>query len=240
MPDWRLLNQAVQTLHTRFDRSAGDWFTRFAAQGGRLYCGRGCSGCCTLTVNATLPEAVLAAEVLSAAQADALRTHIPRLLAIADAADLKNYLRRQRQEVGLCPFLAADGACGIYACRPLACRSLYSTRPADYCATDFANLHPLEKQAFLSTLDRDIVAFPTHYAAFPRDLGLELEGELIWRMREVLGFSLTGSFPLLVWLVREKDLLAVAGQGVGAVRKLLAGEGLESPFLLGIIGADAG
>ncbi len=161
-----------------------------------------------------------------------MRAHIPRLLAVAaGAADLKDYLRRQRQQVGPCPFLAADGACGIYAQRPLACRSLYSTRHPDYCVTDFSAMHPLEKQAFLSSLDRDLVAFPTHYAAAPQELGRELESELIWQMREVLGFSLTGSFPLLVWLVREKGLAAVAGQGIGAVRKLLAEESIDSPYL---------
>ncbi len=232
---WPQLREEVAALHARFDRATGDWLARYTGESGRIHCGRGCAGCCTLTVNATLAEAVVAAAALDEAQAAALRTHIPRLLAVANgAADLKSYLRRQRQEVGPCPFLAADGACGIYAHRPLACRSLHSTRHPDYCVTDFAAMHPLEKQAFLSSLDRDVVAFPTHYAAAPQELGRELEAELIWRMRERLGFSLSGSFPLLVGLVREKDLPALAGQGAGAVRSLLAEEVLESPFLLSL------
>jgi Fe-S-cluster containining protein len=232
MADWQHLSKDVRALHERFDQDAGVWL---AGQAERIYCGRGCAGCCTLTVNATLAEAVVAAEALSDDQAVALRAHIPSLRAVAAAASgLKDYLRRQRQEVGPCPFLAPDGACGIYACRPLACRSLYATRPADYCITDFAALHPLEKQAFLSSLDRDIVAFPTHYAAVPQELGRELEGKLIGCMRELLGFSLTGSFPLLVWLVGDKNLAAVAGQGAGAVRDLLTAEGLVSPYLLSL------
>lgn len=228
-------NDEVRALHAQFDRSSGAWLARFRAQGGRLHCGRGCAGCCTLTVNATLAEAAVVAEGLSDHQATALRAHIPRLLAVAgSAADLKSYLRRQRREVGPCPFLAADGACGIYAHRPLACRSLYATRPADYCATDFAALHPLEREAFLSSLDRDVVAFPTHYAAVPQELGRELEGELCWRMREVLGFAITGSFVFLVWLLRERDLLTSIGQGGAALRGFLTREGLDAPWLLSI------
>lgn len=230
MNDWPALKEQVRALHENFERSTDAWLTGRSAAGQRIYCGRGCAGCCTLTVNATLPEAVLAGEALDDIQQAALRAHIPRLLEVAaSAVDLKSYLRRQRREVGPCPFLNIRGACGLYGRRPLACRSLYATRPPDYCTVDFAALHPLERQAFLSSLDRDLVAFPTHYAAAPQDLGRELEAALSWRMREVLGFSLTGSFPLLVWLAREKDL---AGQGVNEIRRLLANEGIESPFLL--------
>lgn len=232
---WPSLKDEIRQQHTLFDERAGASVAVYTAGGGRIRCGRGCRNCCTLAVQCTFTEALLVAEVLSEEGAAALREYVFRLRRHLDAAgDLKSYLRLHRQAIGGCPFLAADGACGVYPARPFACRSLLSTRPADWCAVDFAELHPLEKQAYLSSLDPAVVAWPTHYLAASRDLAREMEGASARRLRDTLGFTLSGNLPFLVWLEQEYRLSAAAAAGRTATLALLEKEGLHLPFLLSL------
>lgn len=232
---WHSLIDGVRQQHALFDEKAGAAAEGFKAGGGRIYCGRGCRNCCNLAVQCTFTEALPVAEALSDEHAAALRGHVGRLRQhLKEAADLKSYLHLHRQTIGYCPFLEADGACGVYTVRPFACRSLLSTRPAEWCAVDFAELHPLEKQAYLSSLDPAVVAWPTHYLAAPRDLAQEVEAAAAWRMFDTFGFTLSGNLPFLVWLEKEYRLSAVAAQGHAATLALLEKEGLNLPFLVSL------
>jgi hypothetical protein len=225
----------VRQQQALFDEKARASTEDFTAGGGRIYCGRGCRNCCNLAVQCTFTEALPVAEALSDEQAATLRGHVGRLRQhLQKAADLKSYLRLHRQTIGYCPFLEADGACGVYAARPFACRSLLSTRPADWCAVDFADLHPLEKQAYLSSLDPAVVAWPTHYLAAPRDLAQEMEATAAWQMLDTFGFTLSGNLPFLVWLETEYQLSAVAARGHAATLALLEKEGLNLAFLVSL------
>jgi len=230
---WPSLKTEVERHYALFEKRNSNAVAAYTAAGGRIFCGRGCRGCCNLAVRCTFSEALLVAEALPGAFDAALEAYVERARRhLGEAGDLKTFLRLHRRAIGSCPFLDADGACAVYAARPFACRSLLSTRPAEWCAVDFAELHPLEKQAFLSSLDPDVVAWPTHYLAAPRDLAQEMEGATAWRMRETFGFSLGGDLPYLVWLERRHRLSAAAPAGGEAVAALLARHDLDLPFLL--------
>ncbi len=209
--EWAPLVDEAIALQSAFDKECRPLLQAFAASGGRLFCSRGCGGCCTLAVQTTIAEALAVARSLDERRRAALARFIPRLTAAAEeAADLKDFLRRRRA-LGPCPFLEADGACGVYRARPLSCRALFSTRPPEWCAVDFADLHPLERQAFLNSLD-PAAAFPTHYLAAPQELALELENRISQATAERFGFAVTGDLPYLVWLEVEQGLSGIAPQ----------------------------
>jgi Fe-S-cluster containining protein len=207
----------------------------YRARGGEIHCRRGCSGCCTLAVNATWPEAHHLADGLDEGQADRLTAYVDRLVgALPGIRDPKGYLALHRRELGACPFLARDGACGVYERRPLSCRALLSTRESSWCAMDFSTLSSGEKQAYMASLDRTAVAFPLHYLALTRDAGENLEQQLLRAMHETCGFSLYGSMPVLVHLARRYRLAGAVAAGSAAVRALLRQAGLDHPLLLSL------
>ncbi|HEY6009406.1 MAG TPA: YkgJ family cysteine cluster protein, partial [Geobacteraceae bacterium] len=195
---WQELTAEIRAGQTFLEMGVRSWMTEYAARGGKIFCGRGCSDCCTLAVNVPFSETLAIAALLTDLQAARLAAHVERLIRLPTAAaDMKNYLRRHRQELGPCPFLDADGACSVYAVRPCACRALLATRESRWCAMDFATLTSAEKEAFVAGLDRNVVDFPMHYAAYPREFGQEMEATAARRMTETFGFSLYGSLPLL-------------------------------------------
>ncbi len=174
----------------------------------RIYCQKGCSNCCSLVVNCSFPEAVAIAQQLSPEQQAQTVAMVPRIVAVAkESTTLVDFLRSYRTTIGGCVFLDTDGqSCSVYTTRPLSCRALLSTRPSAWCGVDFSTLHPLEKEAFLSSLDRDIVNYPTHYLAAPQELASELESDLVLTMLEECGFGLSGNLIYQVWLEMEHQL----------------------------------
>lgn len=209
------------------------WTTEYRQRGGAIHCGKGCSGCCSLVVNCSFPEAVLVANALNQQQLEQLQAQIPRIKkAAASSASLKEWLRGYRSEAGPCPFLDQSGACGVYQARPFSCRSLLATKEPGWCVADFASLGSQEKQAFMESLDRSAVAFPTHYAATPQEIGQELEEATLKQMETVYGFSIIGSLAWLVWLEIEHQLGSRLADGRDAVQDFLATEQLNNPFLI--------
>lgn len=227
------LDRLVHTCQQQLDAATARELAAYSGRGGRIFCGAGCSNCCSLVVNTTLPEAMVIANRLTPAQSAALKAHVERMLADWDEGrDLKGYLRWHRQSVGACPLLTASGECGVYPQRPLACRALLATRPSEWCAVDFSNLSSLEKELFMGSLDRAVVAFPTHYFATSQELAEELEQRLTEAQQQSYGFSLSGNLTALVYLLQQCNLAAVVGQGVDAVADVLARSGLHKPLLL--------
>jgi len=225
----------VRILQERFDGAIRRWIDGYAEGGGRIHCGRGCSACCSLTVNCTFTEAVRAADAISDLQAAAVAEHVARLRQLLPRArDLTDWLRLHRREAGYCPLLGRDGDCGAYAVRPFSCRALLATRESRWCGADFSELSSEEKRGFVESLDRSVVAFPMHYVAATRDLGEELEQRAALALMARFSFSLYGSFPVLVHLEREHRLSDLLPQGADAVRHLLEREGLFHPFLAAI------
>ncbi len=236
--DWDRLLEQLGRLHAYFDRQLDACLERVKAQDVTSYCHQGCGNCCTLAVNCSFPEAVVIARSLTSEQCAQLEKKALAVRAIADGAqDLKDYLRRFRAEIGGCAFLDESESCTIYRQRPFSCRALISTRPEAWCGVDFSTLHPLEKQAFLSSLNADIVNFPTHYLAEPQELAADYEAQTSASQFDSSAVTLSGNMLYLVWLEVNFQLTSVIAEG----RKLsdfLRLNQLDVPFLLSLCDAS--
>lgn len=230
---WQPLLNEVRAAQATLDLNIRTWSEGYDETGGKVFCGKGCSGCCNLAVNTTFTEALRIARILAEPAAARIRAHARRLLErVGTAGDLKSFLRLHRQEIGSCPLLREDGACGVYEERPLACRSLIATRESRWCGLDFATLAPAEKEEFITGLDRNVVAFPMHYAAAPQELAQELEARACQRMAARFGFYLYGNLPFLIFLERRYRLSTVVEKGYDATVSLLERKGADNPFLV--------
>ncbi len=227
---WKGLREELVQQQTFMEMFTAAWCSDYRGAGGSIHCSRGCSGCCSLAVSCTLTEAVVIAESLSESQAEAVTVHALKLRdRMAGIDGLKEYLRMHRREMGGCPLLEADGACGIYPVRPLSCRALLSTKESRWCVADFSELSSAEKQAFVSGLDQAVVAFPLHYVASTRETGQELEARGLNLMRQTFDYSLYGNLPVLLHLVREYGL--GAAHNAEQVVRILRESGFDHPLL---------
>lgn len=228
------LAELTRQRQAELDEQIGAW-CRDEGSGVRLWCGPGCGNCCTLAVNTTLPEAVTIAGRLDAEQQHALTASAAGIVAHArSCTDARDFLAGYRQAVGPCPFLDTQASCSIYQHRPLACRALLSTRPADWCGVNLATLPACERDAFLASLDRRFVAFPTHYAAAPRELAADFERGLIIAMFRFIGFGVTGNLPLLVWLAGQAGFDDALAGGAATFQSYLSEHNVSQPFLVQI------
>lgn len=85
---------SVQERQDCFDHLCTAWSSEYRQRGGAIHCGKGCSGCCSLVVNCTFPEALLVANTLDQQQQEQLRAQIPRIQETAANSDsLKEWLR---------------------------------------------------------------------------------------------------------------------------------------------------
>lgn len=113
-------------------------------------CGRGCSQCCHHFVTS-----VHALEILCLYESLRLRPDLETLIEACRArtADFDGWMEfcqetypkesvSRREDLALehyydernpCPFLASDGACGVYDQRPLTCRMYLATSPVRFC-----------------------------------------------------------------------------------------------------------
>lgn len=230
------LADMLEELHHRqliLDQFCSAWSSEYRQRGGTVYCGTGCSGCCNLAVNCTLLEALPLAAACSPQQEERLQELAPRLKTTADSCgSLKEWLASYRSQLGPCLFLSPKGTCSVYGVRPLSCRALLSTCSADWCTTDFSSLSSEEKQTFMEGLDRSAVAFPTHYAATPQEIGRELEEATLRQMESIYGFSVVGCLPWLVWLEQEHRISGLLAAGEENVKRYLAQHDLDNCFLL--------
>jgi Fe-S-cluster containining protein len=199
----------------------------------RLWCGPGCGNCCSLTVNTTYPEALAIAVTLTESVRQRLAVTAERIIAHARLSDdARSFLRGYRRAVGNCPFLDEADNCSIYPDRPLACRALLATRPSDWCGVNLVELPEIERDSFLASLDRKVVAWPTHYAAAPQELAAGLERGLIFTMIRTHGFGVTGNLPLLGHLAGQPGCSAALLGGAALFREFLAEYHCGHPFLV--------
>lgn len=225
-------DQQPSDQHTHFDQFIAEWADQYTRQQRTIHCRKGCSGCCHLAVHATFPEATPVARELSTENKSKLERYIDRISSnLPELRDLKDYLKSHRQEFGPCPFLSTTGECTIYSLRPFSCRALLSTRPAAWCTVNFSELTTWDKEAYQSSLDRKIVAWPTHFVAATQDFGQNAENLLLDKMRRDLGWSLSGNFAVMVWLEHTLQL-SNSGAHADQVQKMLAASGLNHPLLL--------
>lgn len=218
--------------HDSFDKFSEQWLSAYQATGKSIFCRAGCSGCCNLAVHSTFPEAVAIARSLSTDQSRRIAAYMNRLAqALAAVNDMKGYLKQHKTAIGPCPFLGLDNCCEIYAARPLSCRSLLSTRPAEWCVVDFNELDQWDKQAYESALHREVVAWPTHYVAATQDFARNLETQLLAEMKQQQGWSLFGNFVTMVWL-EDRYQLSQSALTSEQVQAILVENHLDSALTL--------
>lgn len=229
---WEKILDDIASGQRFMDQLSAAAIADYRAKNGEIFCGKGCSACCTLAVNCTAVEAVLVARALDQQQVENLKEYVARLKTrVCEAVDLKGYLRLHRKELGGCPFLEG-GLCGIYAVRPISCRALLSSKESRWCAVDFSEISPAEKLAYMESLDRAAVAFPMHYLASTLDAGQKLESQLSLQMLKEFGCSLYGSMPVLVYLFKECSLIDSLQKGADEMLAIAAAAGHDSPYLL--------
>lgn len=190
------LLKAALFSHGRFDDEFSTW-KRNHQKRVAIPCGRGCFACCTMTAFCSLPEGIRISRKLSSEGTLRVEQEARELSAATrHEGNLKDLLKRRRAQGCFCTFLM-NGECSVYPGRPLACRALVSTRPSEWCGVDFSTLPPLDRKLYLDSLDAEVVAFPTHYAAYPRLLAQRLEEELLAECRRIAGFSLYGPLTIM-------------------------------------------
>ena len=104
-----------------------------------MQCRRGCRVCCSDNAHAIAGVELLWVErtLRAAGRVEALRPVFASRAAVfrprRESLGLEGALATNRA-LGLpCPLLGEDGACTIYASRPLACRQFQSLTPAEWC-----------------------------------------------------------------------------------------------------------
>jgi Fe-S-cluster containining protein len=208
------------------------WADDYGSSGGTVFCGKGCRNCCSLAVHTGFAEALAVARRLDDAQGAAVEAYATKLRHLVQGiSELPDYLRLHRREMGFCPLLNDAGECSVYSARPLTCRSLISTKESRWCGIDFSRLSQAERQAFVSSLDRKVVAYPSQYVAVLQESGKELEQAGAKSMRNLLGFALYGNLGVLVHLIRN-HALAEALDGRTQAEDVIAGAGFAHPLLL--------
>lgn len=224
----------LSSRHDLMDMLARTVTADYNARGGAVQCAKGCSSCCNLVVNCTFAEALLIAESLDEQQSQSIDSYVKLLLErVPLAADLKEYLRMHRREMGGCPFLVR-GVCGIYRARPVSCRSLLATLDSKWCGVDFSELSEDEKQRFMGSLDRTVTAFPMHYLAATQEVGAEMERLTTAQMARTFGFALYGNMPVLVHLISRHGIVDALAEGRERVEALVRAALPDNRFLVEI------
>lgn len=219
-----------QSFLAMFVRS---WADDYCSGAGTIFCGKGCRNCCSLAVHTGFVEALAIARTLNESQAKTIETYALRLRNLVQGErELPEYLRLHRQEMGFCPLLSDTGECSVYAVRPLSCRSLISTREPKWCGMDFSKLTLGERNEFVAGLDRQVVAFPSHYVAVLQESGKELEEAGAKAMRARFGLALYGNLGVLLHLIRSHGLCDALLQGPAEVAGVIAEAGFDHPLLL--------
>lgn len=111
---YRQLEEELQTL----DRS-------------RIACAPGCASCCVVEVAVLMPEAIALVrhlrQIETPAVGAAMKERVEALQRQIGGLNAQQRLQRQLS----CAFLSAQGSCLVYPLRPLMCRSVTSTDPAN-------------------------------------------------------------------------------------------------------------
>jgi len=107
---------------------------RVEAKGEPISCKKGCSACCYQKVQIGDSEARAIVEFMIAERVPFSHS-IMQAQAAHDKLTDAQYWQLPKEE-RRCPFLSEDGACNVYAVRPLACRKYLVLSEPELCATE--------------------------------------------------------------------------------------------------------
>lgn len=234
-----MVTAAVQDAYADYGTEASRWLDGFTRQGGQVFCGAGCFGCCNMPIRLSLAEALVVRDALSAEKLADVQAHARKVIANARTApDEDVYVRRHRLEVGYCPLLDREtGQCSEYESRPTRCRDTFSAFPARYCTEGYwESLSTREKRQYA----RDVARTPgtdgeLHYIA-----PLEYLSEPVWEtaaevMDRAFGLQVWGDFWVLVSLSADPRFMAAVEASDGrAALKAAQAAGLAHPMILEI------
>ncbi|RDI95633.1 YkgJ family cysteine cluster protein [Meiothermus sp. QL-1] len=211
------LRGAVLEAHRRMERHT---------EGVRASCRKGCAFCC------------LAWVVVGLAEAEYLWTQLPphlRLRVEAEGPVRLERLVRQKGHPRLptrhflearpCPLLTAEGACGVYPHRPLACRGVLTDLDARYCAPGV--VPALRGRARLEYLRQLGPRHgPEHYLRRPWQAAERLARQIWAAEQQIRGFTVVGELVGLLYLAGKPAFQRALALGKRAVRRWLAERGL--------------
>ncbi len=207
------LHNELTAIYASYERELQSWIASYPRG---VSCHKGCRTCCNMSVGLYLPEAVVLANSLTAAQYAIVAEYAQRVLAYA--ATTPDYQAGFRYaDLGWCPFLDADtGACSIHAHRPANCRHVFSNMPPKYCVKGTELLleqDAAENAAFLAQLDPDVNADELPFMA-PLHAIFYDQYELYLLMLTARYFNVIvmGEMSWLIVLAREHDVWNIATQ----------------------------
>jgi Fe-S-cluster containining protein len=138
----RVLDAYLPRIYSTYDRFLA---AALVADGKQVTCRKGCSGCCRHFVDSVEPFEIVALHrtirdnprypdlLVAFHRRSALFEKLRQEEGEGEEADDKA-LYRYFLRGASCPFLEADGACGIYASRPMVCRMFFSESAPRYCS----------------------------------------------------------------------------------------------------------
>ena len=97
-----------------------------------IACGKGCSFCCRMWVDATPPEAIYTVKKMPPKQRQQAMEAVERVCAQTSGV---SFFDRCGRVNPACSLLDEHGACSVYETRPVACRTLVSSNVDDCKAT---------------------------------------------------------------------------------------------------------
>ena len=138
----RLLDQKVQTsIQRRSIDPLMDFVYSSLMEGATfiahvpLACGKGCSFCCRMWVDATPPEVLYTVKRMPPEQRQRALESVEKVCSQTSGV---GFLDRCGKVNPSCPLLDDDGACSVYESRPINCRTLVSTDVAQ-CKRTFVD-----------------------------------------------------------------------------------------------------
>ncbi len=116
----------AERVGANVDALVAHWLAHDDSGDARPACARGCSHCCHQRVEVTAAEVFLLARALRARPDTGRDARVAKTAMAVEGLDGPAYHREQVR----CALLGEDGACTVYAARPIACRRHHSTDAA--------------------------------------------------------------------------------------------------------------
>jgi len=196
------LADLAQAYFREIDDALVRAYGALATKGLTVTCSPGCSSCCSLPVNATYPEAVVASVYIREHfRPESVRRLIERadtwldwcgseLPGLAKGADLSSVYSLYGPG---CPMLSG-GLCTIYPVRPMGCRVHCSVCDPAFCTPEQRNSPHYNPNGFVEEVVSEVKPFCLIYRQRVEQLGFDFES-VVRPLPEMLVELLCGKQP---------------------------------------------